>query len=87
MYDQRMWEAHRREALALEITFDEREGGGSMHKPGNGECGWFQNSLAGRLAAAEWLTQVRHAMEIRDQLRSREPTRRRRLVSRLLWRR
>jgi hypothetical protein len=87
MNDQRMWEAKLREALALEITFDESEGGGSMHKPGNGECGWFQNSLAGRLAAAEWLAQVRHMMEVRDHLRSLEPTRRRRLLSRLLWRR
>ena len=81
------WEALRREALALEITARESDGYVFLHQWGGDQCGRFENNLVGCQAAAAWLTQRRHAMEVRDHLRSMEPLRRRRMLVRLLWRR
>jgi hypothetical protein len=81
------WEALRREALALEITVDESDGHVFLRQCGSGQCGTFGESLVGCQAAAVWLAEIRHAIEIRDHLRSLEPLRRRRMLVRYLWRR
>jgi hypothetical protein len=82
-----MWEVIRREALALEIAVAKCDGHVFLYQYGSGQCGRFGESLAGCEAAAAWLAEVRHAIEVRDHLRSREPLRRRRMLVRLLWRR
>jgi hypothetical protein len=87
MNEQLTWEAIRREALALEITALESDGHVFLHQCGSGQCGRFGESLAGCEAAVAWLAEVRHAIEIRDHLRSMEPQRRRRMLVRYLWRR
>jgi hypothetical protein len=80
------WEAIRREALALEISVDESEGHVFLHQCGSDLYRRFRVSLAGCEAAAEWLADIRHAIEVRDHLRSLEPPRRRRMLVRYLWR-
>jgi hypothetical protein len=87
MNEQLTWEDIQREALALEISIDESDGHVFLHKRGSGTCGWFGRSMAGCEAAFAWLKQMRHAMEVRDQLRGMEPPRRRRMLLRYLWRR
>ncbi len=83
--NQPTWEAIRREATDLEITFDDSLGDVWMNKPGNGDFGWFQDSLAGRLAAWDWLVRARRTIEERDYYRSLDPQPRRRMHLRWLF--
>ena len=86
MQEQPTWEDIKREATTLEIWFGERAGAVWLEKY-DGVCGWFGQSLAGRQAAWAWLEQTRRMMEGRDQLRSLDPSPRRRMFLRWLWRR
>jgi hypothetical protein len=81
------WEAIRREALSLEISVDQNDRHVFLHQCGSGLYRRFRESLAGCEAAAAWLAEIRHAIELRDHLRSLEPPRRRRMLVRYLWRR
>ena len=81
------WEALRLEARALEISVDVSDGHVFLSQCGSGQFGRFGEGLAGCQAAAAWLADIRHAMEVRDHLRSVDLPRRRRMLLRYLWRR
>jgi hypothetical protein len=82
-----LWEILRIEACALEIRIHESNGYVFLLQCGSGQRGTFEENLAGWLAAGVWLAEIRHAIEVRDHLRSLEPPRRRRMSLRYLWRR
>ena len=86
MLEQPTWEDIKREATNLEIWFGVRAGVVWLEKY-DGVCGRFQQSLAGRQAAWAWTWQTRRVMEQRDQFRSLDPSPRRRMFLRWLWRR
>ncbi len=81
------WAELLREALNLEIRVDIRDGDVFFCQCGSGQHGCFEENLDGCEKAAVWLAAIRQAIEVRDQLRSRELPRRRRMELRFLWRR
>ena len=81
------WEDLLREALDLEIKVEVQDGHVCFRQYGSGQHGRFEENLAGCQKASGWLAAVRHAIDVRDQLRSRELPRRRRMHMRYLWRR
>jgi hypothetical protein len=81
------WEDLRREALNLEIRVDVQDGHVFFCQCGSGERGRFEENLVGCQAAAAWLAAIRRTIDVRDQLRSVELPRRRRMSMRYLWRR
>ena len=81
------WEALRLEARAMEIRVDESDGHVFLSQCGSGQCGRFGEGLTGCQAAAAWLAEIRHAIEVRDHLRGLDLPRRRRMLLRYLWRR
>ena len=81
------WEDLCREALNLEIRVDVQDGHVFFRQCGSGKSGRFEENLAGCQQASVWLEALRLAIDVRDQLRSRELPRRRRMSMRYLWRR
>ena len=81
------WEALRLEARALEISVAVSDGHVFLSQCGSGQFGRFGESLAGCQKASAWLADIRHAMEVRDHLRSVDPPRHKRMLLRYLWRR
>ena len=79
------WEALCLEARSLEISVAESDGHVFLSQCGSGQCGRFGEGLAGCQAAAAWLADIRHAMEVRDHLRSVDPPRHKRMLLRYLW--
>ncbi len=75
------------EARNLEIRVDVRGGHINFCQYGSGQHGRFEQNSAGCQQAAVWLAAMRHAIDVRDQLRSRELSRGRRMSMRFLWRR
>jgi hypothetical protein len=74
-----------REALALEVFFDDAPGDLWLRK-GDLFCSCTQDNAQGRVLAMDWLRQLRRSMEERDAYRSVELFPRRRLRARWLWR-
>ncbi len=81
------WDELWHEARNLEIRIDVWGGHINFCQYGSDQHGRFELNLAGRQQAAVWLAAMRHAIDVRDQLRSRELPRRRRMEQRYLWRR
>jgi hypothetical protein len=81
------WDELLREARNLEIKVDARDGHVIFCQCGSGQHGKFEQNLAGCQKAAVWLAALRQAIDVRDQLRSRELPRRRCMSMRYLWRR
>ena len=81
------WDELLREARNLEIRVDVQSGHIIFCQCGSGQHGCFEENLDGCEKAAVWLAAMRQAIDVRDQLRSRELPRRRRMSRRYLWRR
>ena len=83
--DQPSREDLRREAIALEAFFDERNQEELWLRKGDLSFSGLPDTEASRLAAWGWLEQLRHLMEARDEFRDLDPLPRRRMLLRLLW--
>jgi hypothetical protein len=81
------WETLSSETLDLEIRVYAHDGHIFFYQCGSNQLGKFEENLAGCQAAAVWLAAIRRAIYVRDQLRSVELPRHRRMRMRYLWRR
>ncbi len=78
------WEDLCREALDLEIKVSVQDGHVFFFQCGSDQHGRFDENQAGCEQASGWLTALRRAIDVRDQLRSREVPRPRRMEMRYL---
>jgi hypothetical protein len=79
------WKDLLREALNLEIKISVQDEHVFFRQCGSGQHGRFEENLAGCEKASVWLAAIRQAIDVRDQLRSRELPQRRRMSMRYLW--